>query len=214
MATVAAEPRRRGPPRRAVFALGVVVAALLLALALSRSRDQGGVRVAPPGRPELALPLPPFALRTQRDEALGLSDLRGSVWTVGFMFTHCPTICPRLTRTMVELEARTRDVERLRFLSISVDPANDTPAALSAYADRMGAVTPRWIFATGDQKEIERTVLEGFKLALAKGPDGALVHAERFVLVDGAGRIRGYFDADEAGQRDLEAAARRLVGAL
>jgi protein SCO1/2 len=193
----------------------VLAAAGLVALGVYRATATPGpgVRVAAPGRPELSIPLPPFSLVDQEGKAFTDRDLAGRVWIVNFIFTRCPTICPKLTAQMASLVERTKDVEGLGFVSISVDPENDPPPVLRAYGERHGADFSRWSFLTGDQRALEATVLQGFKVALGRDDTGAIVHAERFVLVDDEGRIRGYYDADAAGEAELLEAAKALAAA-
>ena len=182
---------------------------------VQRTRDpQGDVTIVAPGRPAIAIPLPPFSLTDQEGKPFSLDSMRGKVWVASFVFTRCPAICPRTMERSVALLGQTRDLEALRFLTVTVDPENDDAPAMKAYGSRFGVDFDRWALVTGDFREIEKTVLQGFKVAMGKDDTGAIVHAERFVLVDAAGRIRGYYDQDEAGQRDLLEAARRLVAAL
>lgn len=77
-----------------------------------------------------------------------------------------------------------------------MDPARDTPAKLAACAARYQADPGRWVFLTGTQAALDRLDRDVFKLG---GDDGSLMHSTRFVLVDGAGRIRGYCETDEEG---------------
>jgi protein SCO1/2 len=165
--------------------------------------------------------VPTFALRDQRGQAVGPGDLAGSPWVVDFVFTGCSEACPRLSARMAELDHRlkTRGV-RGHLVSITIDPANDTPERLAAYAARLGADPDRWRFLTGPADAIERAVVDGFKQgidreAASEAAGGfTLVHGNRFVLVDARGEIRGYYDAlaDEglsALERDLAALQRR-----
>ncbi|MEQ9320189.1 MAG: hypothetical protein RIF41_13575, partial [Polyangiaceae bacterium] len=64
-----------------------------------------------------------------------------------------------------------------------------------------GARPSRWHLLTGDYQVIEDTVVKGFKLAMGKDADNLfqIFHSEKLVLVDGEGRIRGYYDADDPG---------------
>jgi len=194
-------------------AAGIVALGVHRATSETATEPVSGVRIAAPGRPELALPLPAFSLRDQDGAAVTDRDLRGKVSIVNFIFTRCPTICPKLTAQMSELVKSTADVEGLAFVSISVDPENDPPPVLRAYGERYGADFTRWRFLTGDQKALEATVVQGFKVALGRDDTGAIVHAERFVLVDREARIRGYFDAGDEGRRELVEAARKLAAA-
>ncbi len=190
----------------------ISVAALVGIGILGIRRLHGGeVRVAEVGKPEIALELPSFSLTNQEGRTVTREDLRDHVTVVDFIFTKCPTICPRLTAKMSALVRETQGDPELRFVSISVDPDNDSPSVLRAYGEKYGADFTRWSFLTGDQKAMEETVLRGFKVAYMKDPEGSIAHAERFVLLDDRAMIRGYYDADDDSQRRLLAAARRLA---
>jgi protein SCO1/2 len=65
-----------------------------------------------------------------------------------FIFTSCSSVCPIATRTLAELQERLRPGEKLRIMSISLDPLNDTPDALRTYARKAGA-REGWRFYTG-----------------------------------------------------------------
>jgi cytochrome oxidase Cu insertion factor (SCO1/SenC/PrrC family) len=104
------------------------------------------------------------------------------------------------------------------FLSISVDPAHDTPAVLSRYADAWEA-GDRWLFVTGPPPAVYALSVSGFKLAAMEvpagqrqaGSDGPFLHSGKFVLVDGAGVIRGYYDSDDGAAMNALARDLRLV---
>jgi protein SCO1/2 len=85
------------------------------------------------------------------------SDLvKGHTVAIDFIFTTCATICPMLTanfrQVQKELGGNARDV---RLISVSIDPAIDTPARLKRFAAEYGAA-PGWSFITGDKTEIDR----------------------------------------------------------
>jgi protein SCO1/2 len=156
-----------------------------------------------PEPPALRLQLPPFELVNQRGQRFGLDDLRGRVWIANFVFTSCPTVCPKLTRRMQEIQHRGRHLgDGLRLVTFTVDPEVDTPEVLAAYAKEHHAGA-RWTFLTGPLGEIETTVVKGFKIAMGKEEASpgifSIFHGERLVLVDQAGAIRGYYEADDAG---------------
>jgi cytochrome oxidase Cu insertion factor (SCO1/SenC/PrrC family) len=79
---------------------------------------------------------------------------------LNFVFTHCASTCPMQVRELAALhDAMEPDVRaRVHFLSVSVDPLNDTPASLAAYARRMGAQRPGWTFATGAPGQVQSLV--------------------------------------------------------
>ena len=143
--------------------------------------------------------LPDFDLIERRQVPLRLDDLRGRVWVADFMYTSCVEICPLQSAEMARLQTAFADHADLRLVSISIDPERDTPAVLSAYAEKFQADPERWLFATGEPEAIARLAQEGFRLSAASyvpgddGADATFIHSNRFVLVDRQGRIRGYY---------------------
>ncbi|HYO97767.1 MAG TPA: SCO family protein [Polyangiaceae bacterium] len=162
--------------------------------------------------------LPQFSLKNQESAQFGSAELRGKVWIAGFMFTRCPTICPRITRAMRGLQERAASAQRaVQLVSFSVDPENDTPDVLRQYARQYGADLSSWSFLTGELESVKRTVVDGFKLALegkadAGAPDFGILHGSHLVLVDRDLRIRGYYaSSEEARMRQLLADAAVLL---
>jgi protein SCO1/2 len=183
---------RRGIRRHGLTAIAVgVVAALLGAGAMFAWRHAyGGDEIPVLGA------LPAFALLDERGEPFGSADLRGKVWVANFIFTRCPTVCPLFTRKMASLQPLARELGGgLHLVSFSVDPEFDRPEVLRAYAEKAGADPERWTFLTGEAAQIRATVLNGFKVTLGRSAEDAtsILHGTHFVLVDGDGRVRGYY---------------------
>jgi protein SCO1/2 len=105
--------------------------------------------------------VPPFALTTADDRPFTTGDLTGHVTAVTFIFTRCPVpeFCPLVVKRFQQVQ---REIERnaalagVRLLSVTLDPAFDTPQVLSAYASAKEADPARWQFATGSAEEISR----------------------------------------------------------
>lgn len=159
--------------------------------------------------------VPDFALVNRDGQTVRRADLLGAPWIANFIFTRCGASCPMMTMRMSRLEKELPEVGT-RFVSFSVDPEHDTPQVLQEYAASFGA-PGRWLFLTGEKKAIHRLSRDGFKLAVDDGTpvnaDEPILHSSRFVLVDGEGRIRGYYEAfdEEAVKkllRDVKALAR------
>jgi len=192
-------------------ALAVALRMLLLALSVTWA---GCKRPAEP-LPNLGQ-VGAFSLLDQRARAVSAETLRGKVWVASFFFTRCPSICPRITRRMRLLQvAAAAKAPALDLVSFSVDPENDTPPVLLAYAQRFEADSKNWAFLTGDLDVVKRTVVDGFKLALDGKADpaaenGGIIHGSHLVLVDRTLAIRGYYrtDDDEDMAKILEDAAR------
>ncbi len=186
-----ADRRRRG---REALLWGTLVLVMLALVGLSIQR--GGFQRSPP--PPIFAQLPVFELIDQRGQAFGTRELAGVPWVADFVFTRCPGICPRMTELMRGLKARLP--AGTRTVSITVDPGHDTPSILADYGRRF-ATSEDWTFLTGDRLAIYQLCRDGFKMpveALTEDAGDAIepiLHSNRFVLVDGAGQIRGYYDS-------------------
>ena len=161
--------------------------------------------------------LPSFSLLDQHGGTVTQRDLQGQVAVVNFVYTRCPSVCPMLTAKFKQLQDHLGPLSGVRFLSISVDPEHDTPAVLAEYAARFGA-GERWLFLTGPLDQIEKTVVDGFKLHMGKptqNPENPslvdIMHGEHFVLVDREGTLRGYYRSDTAGMAELEGDLKKLL---
>ena len=144
-----------------------------------------------------------FALVDQDGKNVTAESLRGKVWVAAFFFTHCPSICPRITRRMRALQVEASGhTPPIAFVSFSVDPENDSPPVLLAYAKKYDADLRNWSFLTGELAAVKATVVDGFKLALDGKPDpsaenGGIIHGSHLVLVDPSLAIRGYYRTDD-----------------
>src|SRR5206468_444910 len=125
-----------------------------------------------------------------------------------FIFTKCAGTCPTMSHEMAGL-ASDASLKDVRFVSISVDPDNDTPAVLRDYAKKYGADAARWTFLTGTRDAVRTLAKTGFKLPVEEQKDAAMpiLHSSDFVLLDREGRIRGAFDGTtDEGRKGLRAA--------
>ena len=173
-------------------------AALLLVITGSRPFMR---RVPDP--PPVMLQLPGFSLVDQDNQPFTLESLKGKVWVAGFIFTTCPSTCPKISRAMLDLQQRyARNGVQVELVSFTVDPETDTPAVLQRYAENLGADQSHWRFVTGPLKDVEALVTGGFKTAIERGKKPVdpgnitmydIAHSEQLVLIDGDGGVRGYY---------------------
>lgn len=155
--------------------------------------------------------LPDFSLTDQQGKTVGKRDLLGKVWVANFIYSGCGDVCPMLTQKMKGLQEATAEFGGgIQLVSFTVDPENDTPERLKAYAEAFQADPERWFFLTGRMEEIEKTVVGGFKIGMERSSAFQIMHGERFVLVDRQGRIRGFFDANDAGLKSLKTGLQKL----
>lgn len=132
-----------------------------------------------------------FQLIDQDGRLFSSTKLIDKIWVVDFIFTTCSSICPIMTKNMAALHRSFQGVDDVVFVSISVNPEQDTPQRLKEFGERYGADFTRWRFLTGPRAMIQRIAVGSFKLGSVEEP---VFHSEKFVLVDRKGRIRGYYD--------------------
>jgi len=136
---------------------------------------------APP-LPEIGQPIADFQLTNQQNRPTRLSDFRGKLVAINFLYTRCPMpeVCPRLTASFASLQRRFAG-RPLALLSITLDPKFDTPGVLAAYAKTNAA---RWSFLTGDTAPVARQ----FGM-LAWAEEGVLIHNSTTALIDPRGNL-------------------------
>ena len=168
-----------------------------------------------PAPPPVLYQLPQFRLVDSSGAAYGSAELAGQVYVADFIFTRCGSICPLLTRAMQSLDERYREagVDGVRLVSISVDPAYDTPEVLRTYEQAYGLDPARFRLLTGPEADIRALITSGFRLDYDDGTDSAvpaadsaesedlieLAHTGKLFLVDQRGAVRGLYSIDEEG---------------
>lgn len=153
---------------------------------------------------------PPHIARLETDleainrtgEKVSLGQLRDKVYIVGYQYTDCPAGCLGLAAIMAMLETEFGDDPQFRLVSISVNPADDTPEKMDAWVKEKGIDSPDWWFLTGDPETFSKYMISKFKFyATEEITDPALIaaqgpyaHDQRLAIVDGDANIRGYYD--------------------
>jgi protein SCO1 len=140
--------------------------------------------------------VPDFTLIDQTGAAFqSAAKLGKKIWVADFIFTNCPGPCPRMSSQMHQVQTALAGSDAVRFVSFTVDPARDTPPVLAAYAQHFEADPEKWYFLTGGRSDLNRMSRGVFMLG---DVDGSLEHSTRFALIDGSGRIRGYYLSSDA----------------
>jgi len=147
--------------------------------------------------------LPDFTLTDQNNQEITLATLRGNVCIADVIFTRCAGQCLLMSASMREIQAALPAPLPINLVSLTTDPAYDTPVVLKKYGARYDAQDGRWLFLTGDKAALHHTTVDGLKLAaVEKTPadqenaSDLFIHSTKLVLIDKEGRIRGYFDGD------------------
>jgi len=141
---------------------------------------------------------PAFNLTTENDKPLRMADLRGKVLLVSFIFTTCNGSCPATTHRMGQVQAalKSRGLWKkgdVAFLSISLDPARDTPEVLRSYMRLYDVNSAHWTFLTGPAERVQKTIAD-WDMWARPAPSGQLDHPSRIYLVDRQGRIREIYN--------------------
>jgi len=136
--------------------------------------------------------VPTFSFTNQNGKTITNKDYDGKVYIVEFFFTTCPTICPRMSRNLVEIQNNFRDIENFGVASFTINPEHDTPEVLKQYAEKYEITNPNWHLMTGDIDVIYELANTGFNLYTAKDGEveGGFEHSGNFALIDKNGFIR------------------------
>ena len=158
--------------------------------------------------------LPDFTFTNQLGHKVGLANMKDKIIVADFFFTHCPTICPKLTVNMKVANEGIKNSEVVgnqepnfvQFLSFSIDPERDSVAALKQWANRFGINPANWWLLTGDKKSIYNLSIDHMKIGVVDGGnvDTNFIHTDYIVLIDKDRHIRGYYHGlDTAAVRQL-----------
>ena len=144
-----------------------------------------------------------FSFTNQEGKKVTWDSLKGKIVIADFFFTHCPTICPTLTKNMKRMAESIHNGQRVgdrtnkqvHFLSFSVDPERDSVERLKYWADRFQINPENWWLVTGEKKEIYDFIINEIKVPAedGMGVDTNFIHTDHFVLIDSNRHVRGYY---------------------
>jgi protein SCO1/2 len=123
-----------------------------------------------------------------------LNSFKGSAVVMTFIYTKCPlaTFCPLMDRHFATLQTSLDGdaAKKVRLVTVSFDPATDTPPVLKQHAKALKADPTRWTFLTGNQDEIDRFAAR-FGVAVSRAPNDPrdITHNLRTVIIDAEGRL-------------------------
>lgn len=140
--------------------------------------------------------VPLFNFRNQDSLPIDNSFFEDKVYVVEFFFTTCPTICPIMTQSMLQIEDAFGDLDDFGIASFTINPVYDTPSVLKAYKTSYGIKSENWQMLTGTHDDVMSLANKGFNLYAAmedKAP-GGFEHSGMFALVDKNGFIRSRKD--------------------
>jgi protein SCO1/2 len=144
-------------------------------------------------------PAPDFMLRTADGRVVRLADLRGKVVVLHFIYTSCQDVCPLHAEKIAEIQTMVNGTPmkgQVTFVTITTDPARDTPDVLREYGPAHGLDPVNWLFLTTtlDQREdATRKLAEAFGHKFTKTDDGIQAHGNVTHVIDKEGQWRANF---------------------
>lgn len=165
--------------------------------------------------PQSGEPTPDFDLVNQDGRAVRLSDYKGKIVALNFIYTRCPlpTYCPRLMEEFEAAQKPLKDVmgREVVFLTLTFDPRFDTPAVLKQYGSRYKADYTSWQFFSGEPDEI-RKAASFFNVAYWTSPQGTIEsHTLSAAVVDRTGRVARFYSGQRWNASDLVRDVRELL---
>jgi protein SCO1 len=146
-----------------------------------------------PRRLEIGEKVPDFAMTSQDGTVVKLSELRGNVVALTFIYTRCPLpdFCPLMDKKFSELaqrlEAFPARSSKVRLISLSFDPEHDTPDLLRKHDQVRGAAPPLWSYAVASHPELAKI---GVPMGLFYQPgDSEIAHNLCTAIIDTNGKL-------------------------
>ena len=130
-------------------------------------------------------------------KAVTLSAQQGKVVVLSFLYTHCPYVCPLTAETFRQAQRKLSDAERDRtvFVAVSVDPRQDTPDAVQAFARDHG-LAKGFLFLVGGAAQLQ-PVWSAYGIRVETDPSSTGVgHSDAIYLLDAKGRARVLVHSD------------------
>lgn len=144
-------------------------------------------------RLEPARPIGEFQFTERSGKDVKLGQLEGHVAVINFFFATCPGTCRMLNQKVADLEKEFAQ-DGVKFVSITIDPAKDTPSALTNYAKEFTSNTDDWWFLTGPLADTQALGKALRLTAVGVDERGMPTHTDEIVVLDRNGIVRGAFD--------------------
>lgn len=141
----------------------------------------------------------PFSFINQDGDTITNQDVLGKICVVEYFFATCQGICPKMNENMNLVYKKFRGNPDVIILSHTVDPEEDSAAALKKYSQQFEADARQWMFLTGDKKQLYDQARYSYLISAQDDTSGVsidedFIHDNHFVLVDRKGRLRGVYD--------------------
>lgn len=140
----------------------------------------------------------PFRFTNQDGQPVTEKDVAGKVYVVGYFFTTCKGICPRMNNNIKRVYEHFKGEKDFLILSHTCDPETDNPAQLKRYADSMGVDTRQWIFLTGRKDSLYNMARLSYHIDdpanNLRSIDEDFLHTQFLALVNKKGAVKKIYD--------------------
>ncbi len=139
-----------------------------------------------------------FSFYNQDGQIIDNESLQDKIYIADFFFTHCPSICPKVTTQLKRVYDKYEDVDQVHIVSFTLDPKRDSIGRLADYAQKLEVSTDKWSFLTGPKDSIWSLAADYFSVAVDdEDAAGGINHSGRLILIDKQGRVRSYCQGTE-----------------
>jgi len=140
-----------------------------------------------------------FSFVNQDGKTITDADVKGKIYVAEYFYATCKGICPKMNENLAKVYQAYKGNKNVLFLSHTVDPLKDSVPALKAYSLRFDANPDQWLFLTGDKKKLYDMARYSYLINAEDTANGVtitddFIHDKHYALVDGYGRIRGFYD--------------------
>jgi len=143
---------------------------------------------------------PGFALQDANGRTLKLTDFKGKVVVLHFIYTNCPDVCPLHAEKIAAVQKMVNITPmkgQVRFITVTTDPKRDAGQVLRDYGDNHGLDPVNWMFLTaaaGDPEDTTRRLAKAYGVEFRMAADGSeQMHGVVTSIIDQDGVLRARF---------------------
>jgi protein SCO1/2 len=146
--------------------------------------------------------VPAFSFINQNGQTVTEDTVENKVYVCDFFFTTCQSICPKMSDQLERVYKEFKTKDDFLILSHTVNPETDSVPQLKEYAKKHGVTDLRWLFLTGDKKQLYEIARKGYLLNAEEGDGGEddFIHTQNFALIDKERCIRGFYDGTDSAE--------------
>jgi protein SCO1/2 len=139
--------------------------------------------------------------------------IKDKVTVIGFIYTHCPDICPMTTHNMylTQQKLKKNSIDDVLFVTITFDPDRDFPSVLKKFGEIRDIDINNWVFLWGDKNNtgslLKRFNITAINIDTTYFDDGELtysvMHTDRISLIDNKGRLKKNYRGSKVNLEEL-----------